>query len=193
MKAVSVWNQKGGVGKTTLSLQIAGYFAKVQKKSVLIIDLDPQTSCYEIFEIGKLNFDVITKMPSAKPTQDIIIIDHPPGTQTLPKTKRVLVPFQPSILSYKAAARSFVFLKKSNKTVIKVLSCVDARKAEHRAVQAQLQKQKQNIFTVCSRSIYERSINKGMTVFHSEIANLYGINKAKNEIGYLGSKLFNNK
>lgn len=191
MKAISVWNQKGGVGKTTLSLQIAGYFVKVQKKSVLIIDLDPQLSCYEIFELGKLGFDVITKMPSAKPTQDIIIIDHPPGTQELPKTKKVLVPFQPSILSYKAAVRSFIFLKKMNKTVVKVLSCVDTRKAEHRAVQAQLQKQ--NIFTVCSRSIYERSINQGMTVFHPAIANLYGINQAKNEIGFLCAKLFKNK
>lgn len=43
MKTLAVANQKGGVGKTTLSLHIAQYAAE-RGKRVLIVDLDPQGS-----------------------------------------------------------------------------------------------------------------------------------------------------
>lgn len=43
MKVISVINYKGGVGKTTLSANIAAELA-FQGKNVLVIDLDPQTN-----------------------------------------------------------------------------------------------------------------------------------------------------
>ncbi|MDX3978849.1 ParA family protein [Shinella sp.] len=42
MKIVSFFNNKGGVGKTTLTGNIASYFASDLKKKVLIVDCDPQ-------------------------------------------------------------------------------------------------------------------------------------------------------
>lgn len=42
MKVVSFFNNKGGVGKTTLTGNIASYFALELKKRVLVIDCDPQ-------------------------------------------------------------------------------------------------------------------------------------------------------
>lgn len=43
-KVVSFINRKGGVGKTTITVNIGGYLAKTLKKKVLIIDLDSQAS-----------------------------------------------------------------------------------------------------------------------------------------------------
>lgn len=43
-KIISFASQKGGVGKTTLCLQMA-YFLVKKKKKVLVIDLDPQGNC----------------------------------------------------------------------------------------------------------------------------------------------------
>ncbi len=42
MKTISFFNNKGGVGKTTLTGNIAAYFALEKNKRVLIIDCDPQ-------------------------------------------------------------------------------------------------------------------------------------------------------
>ncbi|MGL4738511.1 MAG: ParA family protein [Cellulosilyticaceae bacterium] len=58
MKAVFWGNYKGGVGKTTSVLQIAGRFASKGKR-VLLIDLDPQCSlssiCYNNNAVGQLS------------------------------------------------------------------------------------------------------------------------------------------
>ena len=43
-KIISFINLKGGVGKTTLTVNIASILAEVHKKKVLVIDLDPQTN-----------------------------------------------------------------------------------------------------------------------------------------------------
>lgn len=42
VKAIAVFNNKGGVGKTTLLCNLAGYLAIRQRLKVLVIDADPQ-------------------------------------------------------------------------------------------------------------------------------------------------------
>lgn len=44
MKVISFINMKGGVAKTTSTVEIAAILAKEHGKNVLIIDLDPQTN-----------------------------------------------------------------------------------------------------------------------------------------------------
>jgi cellulose biosynthesis protein BcsQ len=48
MKSISFFNNKGGVGKTTLTGNIAAYFALEKKKRVLIIDCDPQCNITQL-------------------------------------------------------------------------------------------------------------------------------------------------
>jgi chromosome partitioning protein len=69
MSIVSVINQKGGVAKTTTSLNVASSWAKMGKK-VLLVDLDPQSSATKaVFgdqEFEKTIYDVIIGQAQAE-------------------------------------------------------------------------------------------------------------------------------
>jgi cellulose biosynthesis protein BcsQ len=54
MKAIAFFNNKGGVGKTTLLCNLAAYFATEYGKKVLVIDADPQCNATQSMFDDKL-------------------------------------------------------------------------------------------------------------------------------------------
>ncbi|TFH59646.1 ParA family protein [Peribacillus frigoritolerans] len=44
MKVITFFNNKGGVGKTTLGVNIAAYFSLEMNQRVLMLDGDPQAN-----------------------------------------------------------------------------------------------------------------------------------------------------
>lgn len=129
MKIITVAHQKGGVGKTTLSLNLAYCFA--QGARVAIVDSDPQASASNLKEI--LNDHGIalieaTDIPNVRELYDIVIIDTPPYlTTALPDffsySDFVLVPTKASILDIMAIRATIQLLRQAQslKTELKAL------------------------------------------------------------------------
>jgi chromosome partitioning protein len=107
---IGVLNQKGGVGKTTLSVNIAGALARHGKR-VLLIDADPQGSSLDwaaaregepLFAVVGLPKPSIHKeLPLIGEGYDHIVIDGPPRVTDLARSAImasdvVLIPVQPS-------------------------------------------------------------------------------------------------
>lgn len=109
MPVVALLNQKGGVGKTTLSIHIATALSAGGK--VLCIDADPQGSALDwsaqraadpLFPVVGLPKPTLHReMPSISRGYDWVIIDGPPRVNELARSAIaasdvVLIPVQPS-------------------------------------------------------------------------------------------------
>jgi chromosome partitioning protein len=85
MKIITLANQKGGCGKSTIVLNLAIQLGLKQKK-ILIFDTDPQGSCIEtlkrrsdhLVEILPIFSDIHREVQKYEETVDYIIIDTPP-------------------------------------------------------------------------------------------------------------------
>lgn len=107
---ISILNQKGGVGKTTLSIHIASTLALAGNK-VLLIDADVQRSALDwaasrdmdpIFSVVGISTNTIHKeVPLLIKNYDYIVIDGPPRVYDVAKSAiaasdLVIIPVQPS-------------------------------------------------------------------------------------------------
>ena len=110
MPVISICNQKGGVGKTTMAVNLAQAFAR-ESWRVVLVDLDPQGSAWAWTSIDSetIVFD-IEEAPGGINAQDVrrirrdydfAIIDCPPqydqvNAVAIRSADLVLVPVQPS-------------------------------------------------------------------------------------------------
>lgn len=119
MERILVANPKGGVGKSTISTNLAGWFAKNGKK-VMLGDVDRQQSSRAWLSIRSPLLPQIATWhikpgEPAKPPKDAthVVLDTPAGlhgrklVELLKKVDRVIVPIQPSLFDI-FATRQFI-------------------------------------------------------------------------------------
>lgn len=108
-KVISILNQKGGVGKTTLASNLGMAFSKINK-SVLLVDSDPQGSLRDwnnandgkiLPVIGLDRETLASDLEAVKKNHDIIIIDGAPQSAKLASAAVksadiILIPVTPS-------------------------------------------------------------------------------------------------
>ncbi len=127
---VALLNQKGGVGKTTLALHLAGEWAR-QGRRVTVIDADPQGSALDWSEqrardgrprlfgvIGLARDTLHREAPEIARDVDHIVIDGPPRVAALMRSALlaadlVLIPVQPSPFDGWASAETLRLLEEA--------------------------------------------------------------------------------
>lgn len=87
MRVIAVLNQKGGVGKTTTTINLAAAMSKMGK-SVLIVDLDPQANATSGLAVDKnsLETSIYNVLVSGAPISEAVVDTHIPGLRLLPAT-----------------------------------------------------------------------------------------------------------
>lgn len=189
---ISFLNQKGGVGKTTLSINVATCLA-IKKFKILLIDADPQGSSLDWASIRKKE-SIFTVVSITKPiihkeiaklakNYDHIIIDGPPRIYDVAKSAIVasdivIMPVQPSPYDIWAASEVINLIKEVSEPLerYKTIKCafVINRKivntAIGRDVEQALHQYEMDIFQthICQRISYAESAATGLTVIEEK-------------------------
>jgi chromosome partitioning protein len=136
-KVITIAQQKGGTGKTTLAVHLALAFIKYHNLKVAIIDTDPQGSLgkwFMIREEKKLSNDNLTfktaslwgaqyESKALKKDHDIVIIDTPPKIESdarpsIESADLVLIPMAASHVDFWATGAIVEIAKKANKKIL---------------------------------------------------------------------------
>jgi chromosome partitioning protein len=136
-KVITISQQKGGTGKTTLAVHLALAFVKYHNLKVAIIDTDPQGSLGKWFMIrtekknsdNNLTFKTASlwgaqyESKTLKNDHDIVIIDTPPKIESdarpaIEAADLVLIPMSASHVDFWATGAIADIAKKANKKIL---------------------------------------------------------------------------
>lgn len=147
MKTIAIISQKGGVGKTTLTINLAAAAQQRSETGVVIADTDPQASTYLWYqpraERTPLPY-VVSIHPAGLPDlieksrqqgADFVFIDTPPNStdQTLATAELadlIIVPCEPSYVDIRAIKRTAKIITLAGKPTFAVLNKCPARGSE---------------------------------------------------------------
>jgi chromosome partitioning protein len=170
MKVIALVSQKGGVGKTTLSINLAAA-AHNRGKAVVIADTDPQQSVYRWYEARKSDHPlpyVASVFPDTLATYlgkarqngaDYAFIDSSPNSTEdslaiADQADLLLVPCSPSFVDLRALKRTENVVRLSGKPALAILNLCPAYGSEGRQAAEAL---KQLGFAVCPHKIVARA------------------------------------
>lgn len=124
---IGVLSQKGGVGKTTIAINLAATLA-VAKNRVLLVDADPQSSALAwssardkdpLFPVvGMAKPTLHRDLPEVAKDYDVVVIDGAPrvndlGRAAILASDLVLIPVQPSPYDVWAAAETVQLIREA--------------------------------------------------------------------------------
>lgn len=189
-KIITVAQQKGGAGKTTLVAQLAVTWAE-QGKNVAVMDIDPQASLTawhdvrgELQETGKVKPIYLSQVSGWRTSgevdrladeYDLVIIDSPPHAETESKiairsADLVLIPLQPSPMDLWATRPTIKLADKEGIDWIGMLNRVPPRGKLADDIRAAMKEQDITATKTClgNRVAFASSMMKGKGVVETQ-------------------------
>lgn len=189
MKLISVWSLKGGVGKSTIAINLAAGLAALGGR-VVLADLDAgQQSCLAFqrhaVALGvELPFEVVAGYPERPPECDYFVVDHPPSVETDVFAKTIVIPMMPGPLDAWSIGRMREDIAKRAPKGARLINVINGYKSS-RSEDREFAAINRDCLVISDRSVFRRVMGRGRTVYDSDILNLYAARDAKKEIGAL--------
>ncbi|MEO5336413.1 MAG: ParA family protein [Magnetospirillum sp. WYHS-4] len=187
-KVLTIAQQKGGAGKTTLAAQLAVAWSARGLK-VAALDIDPQGSLLKWHEVrmlagtrpdgltvGKVGgWRVPSEVDRLRREADLVIVDSPPHADTEAKiavrsADLVLVPVQPSSMDVWATGQTLTLAVAERVPALVVLNRVPARAKLVEAARAMLMEQDMPVMEcfIGNRVAFAASMMDGRAVVETE-------------------------
>ena len=188
-KVITICQQKGGTGKTTLAVHLALAFAKLHNLKIAIIDTDPQGSLGKWFVVRtekKVSNENLTfktaslwgaqyESKTLKKDHDIVIIDTPPKIESdarpsIEAADLVLIPMTPSHVDFWATEAIIDIAKKAEKKIFVQINRANERsklvKKTHEYIKSINVKSTNTL--IGHRQIYASSMGEGKTAIEKQ-------------------------
>jgi chromosome partitioning protein len=178
-KLVSIWNPKGGQGKSMLAINLAA--ASVEMGLIpIVICQDQQGTSINYHNNGNLNFTVLSKLPQTQPDADIVFIDHQASDWEVPQTKLLLMPLKPARDQYSTYIDARRRAEIKGKKIISVVTDGQAhRKSELTTVKYL---QEEGAFVIPSSGVFSRAAEEYRTIYDSILNKAYKIGERRKEV-----------
>lgn len=204
-KILTIAQQKGGAGKTTLVAQLAVAFASAGKR-VAVLDIDPQASLaawdrvrggsgaaarHPLTVLGISGWRVGNELSRLGRDHDLVIVDSPPHAETEAKlavraADLVLIPVQPSPMDVWATQPTIELARGAGKPLLLVLNRVPPRGKVVELMRAKLNELELPVaeVTIGNRVAFAASMLDGLSVLETAHTS-----PAANEIRALASEI----
>lgn len=185
MPVIALVGNKGGAGKTTLSVNLAAGLAK--QKSAVLVDADPQgsalqwnafTDTSDAITVIEANGNLNTRLKELSKEYDYVVVDCPPSVHA-PQTITVLeicdlalIPVQPSPVDLWATVHTEKAVQEANKSNAKLQAMLVINQLESRTTLSRLVRDALSEIglpvaktAIRRRAIFRNSVLEGKNVY----------------------------
>ena len=181
MKIVSVWNPKGGQGKSLIALNLAAAAVSELELKPLVLCRDPQGTAMLSHAKGNLPFDVKPSYPKGYAARyDLVIADHMASDWEVPPALTVIIPTKPVRTDYATFRDALTRLEKAGKQIIQVVTDGSmARRGERAMILAM---RRAGTFEIRSCGAFSRAAEEYRTIFDPAVNRFYGVKERRQEM-----------
>jgi chromosome partitioning protein len=179
IKLVSIWNPKGGQGKSTLAINLAAASVELGLKP-LVICQDPQGTSLLYYKSGNLPFEVLDSVPTNRPEADIVIFDHQASDWEVPTNNLIVMPLKPARDQYATYIDAYRRAELLGKRIITVVTDGQEHRASEKETMTYLKNQ--GAYVIAASGVFSRAASEYITIFDPKMNKAYKIKERRIEI-----------